>query len=68
MITIEIDCNSDIITLIDDNGIKIAEYKIMYPDKLINMFSELLNRIDPRGVEIVKIDEDKRTQLEEWGE
>ena len=66
MITIEIDCNSDIITLIDDNNIKIAEYKVMYPNELVNMFSELLNRIDPRGVKIVKVDEDKRTRLEEW--
>lgn len=70
MITVEVDCNSDVIRL-KDNGREVAEYQVKYPDKMIGMLSEIFNRVaggvdDYLAVELVKIDEDTRKQLEEW--
>ena len=73
MIEIEIDCNSDVIRLKDEGGkLIIEEFNIKYPDKFIDLFSEVFNRITSIqdsgfiGVLITKIDEDNKTTVGEW--
>jgi len=69
MITIEVNCNSNEVKILD-NGKFIILYKVYHPKEMINMFFEIFNRIagngHPIGVKLTKIDEDSLTTLEEW--
>lgn len=71
MLTIEVDCNSDLIILRED-GKQISSTPVKHPLESVKMFSEIFNRLtvegdrEPLGVELTKVDEDVRTQLEEW--
>lgn len=66
MIKIELDCNSDMVSVYqNDELIYMVEAK--YPMQWGTMFTEIFNRIPGEiGVQLTKIDENVRTTLEEW--
>lgn len=78
MIEIEIDCNGDLLSIRDENGKLICATGVKYPEKYIDLFRMIFDRIDdninPNGVDLIrslnvkitKIDEDKKTTVEEW--
>ena len=70
-IEIEVDCNSDIITIFEDNRAVFTVANIRHPITFIKFFSELFNRLinedrDINHISITKVDEDHKSTEEEW--
>lgn len=69
-IEIEVDCNSDTITIFEDNK-SICMTGVQHPDKFIKLFSEIFNRLinEDRSINyisITKVNEDNKSTEEEW--
>jgi len=71
MITIEVDCNNDKLSIKDSTGHLDKELSVKLPTELCKLLSILLDEISGKvdvvlGVELIKIDEDTRTTIGEW--
>lgn len=57
---IEVDYNIDEVRIQGDT------WKVKEPNLILSILEEVLNKIEPSGVELIKIDEDRRTTIGEW--
>lgn len=73
MIEVEVDCNSDVITIKNKNGKVVFDWaEVKQPNKTIDLLERVFNEIYENmiagdiGVSLTKIDEDNRTTVGEW--
>lgn len=70
MIEIEVDCNSDNLTIKSPSYRKPFEFDVKYPTQILKVLEEVINLIseDRETLDIIltKVDEDTRTTIGEW--
>jgi hypothetical protein len=65
LMTIEIDANNDVVRIIPPAGAEtVLRCKHAYAVK--GLLDEIFNAIDPKGVALTYVDEDRRTTIGEW--
>lgn len=62
---ITVDCNNDAIH-IESKTINTSFMRVKDPSKMCEILEEILNDLNPSGVELVKIDEDITKIVGEW--